>query len=272
MAERITLTIIPPSGGRGELTVQDAMHQVLDAFTLMAGGGDVVWRLVSATTNSPLTIIAEADDSHAATTQLKEFSHSLAELQAGRFPEAWKRPELTEAASAFLRRSSLGVARTDFRIKDDVSISLTSEDAIPFLGIAESANLLLRDEIMLGSTKKQRGSIEGMLGEVTTHYGRPAIRIRERKTQREIICVITDSLARTFETHASIQDVWMKRRVTVKGDIYYRPSGAIARVEASDVVPMKGAGKELPSLHDPEFTGGLSAAEYLEKFRAGEIG
>lgn len=272
MAERMTLTIIPPDGGKGELTIQDAMQQVLDTFKLLDGTGDVVWRLVSASTNSPLTIIAEAEESSAVAEQLENFTHSLAELHAGRFPEAWKRPELKETAAAFLRRSSLGVARTDFVIGEHQPISLTREDAIPFLGTAESAQCFSLDSIKVGNSKKQRGSIEGMLGEVITFYGRPAIRVRERKSQRDITCVITESLAKTFESHASIQDVWMKRRVTIKGDIFYRSRGVISRVEALDVLPSEQRDAPLPPLRDPEFTGGLNAAEYLEKFRAGEIG
>lgn len=272
MAERMTLTIIPPDGGKGELTVQDAMQQVLDAFKLLAGSGGVVWRLVSATTNSPLTVVAEADDSIDAVIQIEAFSRSLAELRAGRFPEAWKRPELMDVAMSLLRRSSFGVARTDFVIGNDFPISLTSEDTIPFLGIAEGPGFLQLDTLATGNTKKQRGSIEGLLGEVTTYYGKPAIRVRERKSQREVICVIPESLAKSFETHASIQDVWMKRRVTVKGDIYYRPSGVIAKVEAIDVLPAKEIGQPLKPLRDESFTSGLSAVEYLEKFRAGEIG
>jgi hypothetical protein len=268
----MTLTIIPPDGGKGELTVQDAMQQVLDAFKLLAGSGDVVWRLVSASTNSPLTVVAEADESVDAVVQMEAFSRCLAELRAGRFPEAWKRPELMDSAMSLLRRSSHDVARTEFLIGNDVPISLTREDAIPFLGIAESPGYLVRDSLAAGNTKKQRGSIEGLLGEVTTYYGKPAIRVQERKTQREVICVIPEPLAKSFETHASIRDVWMKRRVTVKGDIYYRPSGVIAKIEVIDVLPARDMAQPLKPLHDNNFTDGLSAVEYLEKFRAGEIG
>ncbi len=271
MAERLTLKIIPPSDGRGELGVQDAMQQVLDTFKLLEGTDGVVWRLISATTNSPLTIVAEADESALAAEQVEQFSESLAELQAGRFPEAWKRPELRQIASNLLRRSSHSIARTEFTLPGMSPIALTAEDAIPFLGIAESADLLQQDSLALGNTKKQRGSIEGMLGEVATYYGKPALRIRERKSQREITCVITEELAKSFESHASIQDVWMKRRVTIRGDILYRTDGKIARIEAFDVVPTKKIELPLPKLYDPDFTGGLSAAEYLDKFRAGEI-
>lgn len=273
MAERMTLKIVPPDGGRGELTVESAMQQVLDAFQLLsAGSPSVVWRLVSATTNSPLTIVAEADDSIEAMEQVDTLSRSLEELRAGKFPEAWKRPELQAAASSFLLRTASSLARTEFVVRDDFVISVGRDDAVQFVG--EQNSVISRPSVVeISKTRKpQTGSIEGMLKEVTTFYGRPAIRIRERKSQRDIACVVSDELALTFSDHASVHDVWTKRRVTVRGTIHYGADGSIYKVDAIDVIASPIDTNTLPPLRDPDFTGGLSAAEYLEKFRAGEIG
>ena len=64
--------VVYPSGGADEtLTVADAMQQVLDCFALLSKAEaqepgsrvKVVWRLESATTNSPFTVEAMAASS-----------------------------------------------------------------------------------------------------------------------------------------------------------------------------------------------------------------
>ena len=273
MSERITLRIVPPEGGTGELTVEDAMQQVLDAFRLLtANAGEVLWRLVSASTNSPLTIVAEAEDSMAAAEQTLAFSKSIEQLQAGRFPDAWKRPELQSIAAAFLSRASGSIGRTEIRIRDEQPLLLSAEDAAPFVGLREQVSEQVPAVAYGIVTKKQVGSIEGLLVEVTTYRGRPAIRVRERKTDREITCVVSEQLANEFSEHASVHDVWTHRRVTVRGVISYQASGSILRVEAVNVEPAAQSVQPLKSLRDPNFTAGLTAADYLEKFRAGELG
>jgi hypothetical protein len=267
----LTVKIIPPDDGKDALTVEAAMQQVLDAFSLLsAGETTVVWRLVSATTNSPFTIVAEADDTEAAVHQKDVFEQSLRELNSGNFPEAWKRPELQLAAASLLRRSSGEIASTEFTLGDMRPPLVISRDvAAPF---ADQPAAMLPIVAMPATSKRQVGSIDGILVGVTTYFGRPAIRVQERKTGREITCVILEALAASFSQEASMQDVWLHRRLNVRGVILYGVTGAILRVEASRVQPVGPVPKDLPPLHDPTFTGGLTAAEYLERFRAGELG
>lgn len=274
MAERIIIKIIPPSGESGELSVQDAMRQVLDAFHLLtAEDKSVVWRLITASTNSPLTVVAEADESPLAAEQKRSFAASLAELQAGRFPQAWKRPELAATASALLLRSSEFIARTEFTLDETSAPLVISPEMVapfrglPILPINESEPLSIPPH-----TKRQIGSIQGLLIEVTTYRSRPAIRLRERKTGREITCVLSPDLAGQFSHDSSAQDVWDNRRFTVRGWIFYQSSGQILRLEATEVGPDQPIERPLRDIRDPEFTGGLSAAEYLERFRSGELG
>jgi hypothetical protein len=271
MSERVTIRIIPPDDGRGELTVQDAMRQILDAFELLtAGDSGVTWRLVSASTNSPLTVVAESEQAVSAAAQKHSFRESLAELRAGRFPQAWKRPELAHAASAFLARSADSLARTEFAFDELLEpIVIERDDAAPFTGLEIEAPLYAAPPV---SNKRQIGSVQGTLIEVTSYYGRPAIRIEERKTGREITCALTAELAERFSDHASVQDVWNRRRVTVRGVIFYQAIGRILRIEATAVDQDPSPRRPLPPLRDPDFTSGLSAAEYLERFRAGELG
>jgi hypothetical protein len=226
---------------------------------------------VSATTNSPFTVVAEADDSLEAATQALNFSNSMRELQAGRFPEAWKRPELQSIASNFLLRSATGVAVTQVQLRDETPIAFTSNDIQPIVS-TPGALVPTIEYVSSGPvTKSQVGAIEGVLIEATTWRNKPALRVRERKSGRDITCVVPDYLAHTFSNNATVDDVWSHRRVTVRGMILYNAFG-IMRVEASAITQAPETRKPLPKLADPNFTGGLSATEYLERFRAGEIG
>lgn len=274
MTERMTLRIVPLEGGDGVLTVEDAMVQVLDTFRLLnAEGGNVVWRLVSASTNSPLTIVAEADNSLEATTQVETFTRSLEELALGRFPEAWKRPELALPASAFLQASTR-LARTEYLIGDRPQINLDAKDAEAFAkDIVEYLPVpTLALPVYQMPAKVQFGSIDCILLQAITYHSKPAVRVKERKTRREITCIISEELAKVFSSHASVNDIWKKRRVTVRGKIHYAMDGSILRIEASGIEPVMRAEISASQLRDPNFTSGLTAAEYLEKFRAGELG
>jgi hypothetical protein len=273
MAERLTLKIIPPDGGNGALSVEDAMQQVLDAFKLLAAGSNgVVWKLVSATTNSPFTIVAEAVDSLEAAEQAVEFSNSMKELSAGRFPESWKRPALQVLASNFLRRNLENIAVTEVRLRNEPPVAFTAANIRPIVSLPEFRALMVEHTAPEAITKRQVGSIEGILVEVFTYRDKPALRVKERKSGREVTCVIPDYLAQTFSSNASVEDVWSHRRVTIRGMILYSATGMILRVEASHIEQAPVIKQPLPKLTDPNFTGGLSATEYLERFRAGEIG
>lgn len=271
MTERLTITVVPPDGGAGALSVEDAMSQVLDAIRLLnIGTTQTIWKLVSATTNSPLTIVAEAENEVIGSYQKRAFVESMKELSSGRFPEAWRRPELEAIAVGLLART---------RSTSSVKVDIGDWAAPVFLGAGDGLDLnVLSEKFLLPAplssqnTKTQVGSIDGTLLQVTTYYSKPAIRLRERKTEREIICVIPPQLVEVFSHTASVRDVWAHRRLTVRGRIFYGISGAIQRVEATGLTIADAPREALPSLRDPDFTGGMSASEYLERFRAGELG
>lgn len=229
-----------------------------------------MWRLVSASTNSPFTVVAEADYIEAAVQKKDVFKQSLRELNSGRSPETWKRPELQLAAASLLRRSSGEIARTEFTLGDmREPLAISREVAAP---LVVQLRVALPTMLPPPASKRQVGSIDGTLVGVTTYWGRPAIRVEERKTGREITCVISETLAARFSLEASMQDVWLHRRINVRGVILYQTSGVILRVEVASVQAVGPVPKDLPSLRDLNFTGGLTAADYLERFRAGELG
>ena len=215
MAERLTIKIIPSEGGNGVLTVESTMRQVLDTVLLLnSGGAQTKWQLVSATTNSPFTVVAEGESDVVASRQKEVFVKSVRELSAGQFPVAWRRPELAQTAANFIQRSADEIGATEFDLQDgSVSITLTNEDAVLFEGLP---GILKPYEALPIWTKRQIGSIDSVLVEVTTHYGKPAVQLEERKTRRQTTCVIPKSLPPKFSDLATVQDVWAHRRLIVR--------------------------------------------------------
>ncbi|MGJ7574548.1 hypothetical protein ACSFBX_28710 [Variovorax sp. RB2P76] len=224
---------------------------------------------MSASTNSPLTIVAEAEDEAIAVEQKRVFEISMQELLGGRFPDAWKRPELTVIASDSLQRPPTDLGRIEIDLENGGEIlTHTPRDQAFLDDILES----IPSPIRSSNTKRQVGSIEGVLMQAATYYGKPAVRVMERKTRRPVTCVIPDRLASVISSKATREDVWAHKKLTIRGTIHYHLNGEIQRMDVTDVQVSRISPQELPSLKDPEFTGGMSAAEYLERFRAGELG
>ena len=72
--------------------------------------------------------------------------------------------------------------------------------------------------------RQEIGSIEGVLLEVGTEYNQPAILVQERKTGKSIWCRVDAELKHAISEEARFEDVWDRRRVVVKGRIFYDPT------------------------------------------------
>lgn len=262
------------------MTVQDVFAHVLDLFQLVVESdpeaqGQVVWRLVSASMNSPFTVTAEAiagrpgvNTEQLARQQKRAFRSNMRELRAGRLPLTWSAPKARDTVSKVLarNRNGIGLTRIEEGIKSTKPIVITPEEAsVAAIAIA----------IQMSAprpAKQQVGSIEGKLLQVTTHYGQPAIQLQERKTGAEVWCVVPEAFQHEVAEHTSVEDVWKGSRVVVRGTIHYGTDGKISRVVATDV--RRVGVREVSELDiiDRDFTEGLSVSEYLERLREGTLG
>src|SRR5258706_1137990 len=262
---------------RDGLTFEEAMRQVLDTVAMMCradpeAAASIEWRLVSANTNSPLTVVAEAkarrpdiDATMVAVAQKRIFRRCVSQLREGRVPIAWNSPDDRRRAKNWLRRTGDGIAAT--RIDTGASedpIVLTAEDA----KIAEP----VLDAAPIGRPREQIGSVEGYLIAVETHYHKPAIRIRERRSRAEITCIVPDEFRKQIAEDANFDDVWRERRVVVRGRVHYDGSGKIDRVTATKVHAIAGEAVDVSKIRDPDCAYGLTAEEFVDQFRTGEIG
>lgn len=280
MAERIKVTVRPSGAHPDVLTVQDAMLQVLDVFDLVSGGSDeLVWRLVGASMNSPFWAEGEAVSLHPgvnvapiARALKTALSRDLSALAEGRAPDGWRGTDRWRVAERLVARNMNGVGETDIEgFFDQKPFVITPR-------IAEAAQRALREDkaaeplLPEGREHDEFGSIEGRLLSLTTDYDQPAIKVEDRRTSSVVTCRITDDIAERIATEETVRDVWANRRVLVRGRIRYGKTGEMIRVYADDVERIAPRHVELREIRDPNFTGGMGIAEYLERHRDGDFG
>ena len=117
----------------------------------------------------------------------------------------------------------------------------------------------------------QIGSVEGTIARVDRYRSSPALLIKERISGKEIRCTVPEELRMQFANEASIDDVWSGSRVIVKGTISYSEDRSISRIEASGIRRIVPEMIPVESIQDSSFTKGLTAEDYLEKFREGNL-
>ncbi len=252
------------------------MRQVLDAFELLertnpSPDKPINWRLVSASTNSPFTVVAEAipvrpgfDVDAFAREQKLEFVRSFAQLRSGTLPPIWTSTETRRIAKGLLARVANGIASTKFAVADsEPPLTITADDAKFSVPILEAPQLLDHPRVQIGS-------VEGYLADVSTYYRKAAIKIIVRRTRELVTCLVPEEV-RT-KINATFDDVWRGRRVIVRGRVHYNDSGSIEQVVASVVDIISDVAMDTGQIRDPSFTNGLSAEEYLKRLRDGEIG
>ena len=282
LAERIVVTLDIRDDDNSTLSVQDVFAQVEDLFNLASDDtqSGVIWRLVSATTNSPFTIVAESasrisgvvvDD--AARHQRERFVRNTQELQAGRIPRQWADGSAHSAVRRVLQRTVRGIAKMSISVAPashvlpQVVFEVTPKLATPLIATIEA---LPRG--YLPSKKEQVGSIVGKLIEVGHFYSKPAIHVEDRLTGELVWCVVTEEDRRRIADAVDFDDVWSGHRVAVSGRIHYDDQNKIQRITATNVRPLDMAEVSDDALKQRGFTDGLTSGEYLDKFREGNLG
>lgn len=163
--------------------------------------------------------------------------------------------------------SPMNVERKRLLLGQSQEVVITSANAVLSLVTFDSFAPPKPD---LVRPKTQIGSVEGYFASVATHYGHPAIVMRERKTGRDIKCLISEDDSKRIADEIRIDDVWHNARIVAHGRISYADNGAVSRVEAHTIRRVNSAGVELQL--DREFTSGMSSFDYLEAFREGALG
>lgn len=269
---RVTITVLPSAEHPDYLTVHDAMLQIADAFALLKGqaGEGFDWRLVSATTNSPLTTVGEfcavtpVPAALLATAKLavEESYQVLTDVLAGEEPAGnVDLPTLKR----LLARNTNGVGLTKIEFDDRPALTITP-------GAASSGLEVFKPHELPPAPKRVRGAIEGELVDAGTFWRQPALKLKERSRGRIFWCRIPPGQEEAFAQATSLDDVWKNARVRLRGWIEYNRRGEISGMSAEGIQFVKTREVGVGELHDPDFTDGLDPVTYVDRLRDGELG
>jgi len=129
-----------------------------------------------------------------------------------------------------------------------------------------SPNVLTNIDYLISGGSRSLGSVTGSLDALTVHSGHE-FRIWDEERRRPIPC-------RFGKGKLSLVVGYIKRRVTVFGDISRNARGEPVMVYVEDIIPADEGDKSAPSIHEmsgaiPGITEGLNLAEFMERLRDG---
>jgi hypothetical protein len=283
---KATITVQAPAEHPDLLDIRDAMEQVRDFFELLAGEEDretLAWNMTLASTNSPFTAEAEAvsvrpgvDVRAIAAARVAETSEFMTALGGGRPSRRPIDSKRRSAAMRLWRRNTFGIGVTAIRFDLPSAGPITITPSVAAIALEASARQeKVSPDVGYLPENRQReefGSVEGALKGVGTDYNFPAIFVAERKSGREIVCRVEQSVADAIAGSASFRDVWERRRVRVRGRIVFDADGQVSRVYANTITPLTPRTMTLRDIEDRDFTGEVSIADYVERLREGSLG
>jgi len=280
--ERITVTIDSPGAG-APLAADDALRQFLDLFELLtaAGGTEaspVLWKLVDISKRNPVTMIAEAVSkvpglpietiATRARREKERLAEAITDLTSRQRVPRWMDRSARLRAQSLFKRNSEGIGRTSIRLFDGQD---RPEATIVDLNARAAVTTLQRFEESLAESKERLrteiGSIEGYIVSLETYYGHPAVRVKERLSSEEIVCVLPDEMAESTGIEHNWNEVWKSRRVLIAGEIKYGRDGLIERLKAFRIKGVDAPVLREEGIADPSFTSGLSPYAYLSAIR-----
>lgn len=263
-------------------TVVDLLEQVRDFFEILNGVEEAVaedgsialeWRIVGATTNSPITMEAQAFARHYGTNVdrradvvVRSTAIGLNQLREKKERPAYFTDAVLRRAERLFERVTNGLSET----AADYGTDLPTLSVTPVIARAAAANtkgILAPPE----RPYKEIGSIEGTARAIERDgFGRVILRIRERLTGEDLKCIVRGEAEEILGRH-QIRDIWRNRRVRVHGTMHYRGLGRLNQVEAGTLTFLRDR-SDLPDIDDitdVDFTGGMRSEDYLERLRDG---
>ena len=276
---KVKVVVYPSGGGEDALTVADAMQQVLDYFALLskaeardpASRVSVVWRLESATTNSPFTVEATAISSdpelpvdRQALLARRSLQEGLTKLLRGEAKPLWLDDDAETVIRRVLARNLNGIGRTDILVAEDeppiILDHRSARRAQNYLDLKAAEEAALVEDL----SRKEHGSIEGNAVGLTTHYRKPALVIRERLSGRDLKCVLPVATADSIGSQHQWNEVWSNQRIVVSGLCHYDKLGNLFQIDADEIGRLEARDVSIADIRDPDFSGGLTPQQHLD--------
>ena len=265
-------------------TVEDLLDQVRDYFDILRGveeamaedgASAVEWRIVDARKSSPLALEAAAFPRQFAMNAdrrvelvIKHTVLGLMALQVGKGRPPFFSEKLLAKAEKIFERVTNGLSETT--IDPGPGLPPVTLDRASAHAAINNVRSILRPP---DKPYKEIGSIEGYVhGLGLDRWGNRVLKVRHRLTGDEINCRIFGEALEAF-ADVKVGTIWSGCRVQLFGVIYYKGIGRIARVDVQQVRFLRTRG-ELPDVDnilDPNFTGGMSTEDYLDRVWNGDL-
>jgi hypothetical protein len=262
--------------------VDDFVDQIRDCFEILGGveraladgTNAIVWRIVSAKTNSPIELEARpfplnfaVNIDQRAERVVRETALGMSQLRSRRDRPAFFTDKILARAESLFERVTNGLETTII----DFGEGLPTLEITPSVAREAAANT----RSVLHPPERpynELGSVEGTAYAIERDgWGRLVMWMRGKLTGDEVKCLVSGDAEKVIGDH-QIRDVWRNRRVLVYGLLHYKGLGKLAHIEATRVRFMRDRA-DLPGVDDiidPSFTGGLRSEDYLAKVRDGE--
>lgn len=282
--ERSVVVTVSPSSAEheGRLTVEDALEQVLDflriaedaAASLARPHEAFVWYLKSASTNSPLTVVAVAEPVN---PSVDVTSHVAAVKQAtarvfrvvarGEPPPNWLSQSGAQAMRDFFHRNANGISVTVLDFNDGQRVEIDdSQAATAVSSFIEPLQLL---EAL--PARSAHGEIDGRLIAVGRWRNKPALYLHTA-LYGNVWCVLAPHLIEQWGGETRVSSIWTGKRLSIFGRLLYWKGGRLSRVEAESVRERVSPRIDIEDVLDADFTAGLDPVEYLDRLHEGKLG
>src|SRR5262249_37558794 len=234
----------------------------------------IEWRIIGASTNSPIALEAQAYPTVFAVNidrrvelVVRQTALGMQQLRVRRERPPYFTDKVLARAEKFFERVTNGLDTTIVDFGDD----LPKLEITPRVAREAAANV----RGVLAPPDKpytELGSIEGTAKSIDRDgWGRLILYVHNRLTGEEVKCIVTGEAAEILGEH-QIRDVWRSRRVQVYSTLHYRSLGKLQQVEAIRIRFLRDR-SDLPGVDDildPDFTGGLRTEDFLARQRNGD--
>lgn len=228
----------------------DSVRQLLALIEgLPSDGGELDWRLVAVSLNSPLRAELKAftpkgdEAPEARLTSAAETAFALLDATNDNEPEKAARAlsgEDRKRLRAFLSPMKDRTGKFQVLVSGKFDRTVRAERAQQVLAAISRPSRKRAAEF---------GSVEGQILAATTYYGSPALRVRKFLSDEEVLCVFDRAEAAEIGATHTLDEVWTGQRVVVTGKITYGGEGKGQVVHASAMRALQ-AGKSVGEILD----------------------
>jgi hypothetical protein len=283
MAERIKLSI-RARGAVDSPTVEDLLDQIRDFFAILKGVEEAIaedgtnaieWRIVRASTNSPIEFEGQAfpvnfavNVDRRAGLVVRYTAAGMQQLRTRGDRPAYFTDKVVRRAEQVFQRVTNGLDRTLVDFGNELP-NLELTPPIAREAVKNAVAVLKPPE----NTYSEVGSIEGTARSIDRdRSGRLVLWVHHRLTGEDVKCFVSGQAEQELGEH-KIRDVWRGKRVQVYGVLRFKGLGKLDRADGTMLRFLRDR-EDLPGVDDildTEFTGGLRSEDYIARLRDGDF-